>query len=364
MVSGAVAGDDLQSVARSAAGALGCRVAIAIPALGPPVVCPANGALLPDVAELGEYAEAVVGGTEGPPPASVCELIPVRIGQEIAGVVAAFGDRRPDPDRRPWIEAAAAAAAVAALMRDAHGDAEGSIRHLLIGLASKPPVDTDALLVQARRLGFEFEHGGIAVCARSQSALPPEATSAEVVMLADAGDGRVLGLVPMAAADRARHLAEELHRRGATVGLSTPRHDPADLHGALREAELIVALDDRILPGQEETYRLLIGVLLRDPGQLEELRAHTVSPLAQYDAAHDTDLLATLEAFLSRHGSTTETAEALQLHRHTVGYRLARVHEVSGLSPYESAGRERLGLGLKAAQILGADACVVGNPSG
>jgi hypothetical protein len=31
------------------------------------------------------------------------------------------------------------------------------------------------------------------------------------------------------------------------------------------------------------------------------------------------------------------------------------VHEVSGLSPHESDGRERLGLGLKAHQLLDAD---------
>ena len=42
----------------------------------------------------------------------------------------------------------------------------------------------------------------------------------------------------------------------------------------------------------------------------------------------------------------------MSLHRHTVGYRLARFQEVSGLSPYESDGRERLSLGLKAHQIL------------
>jgi purine catabolism regulator len=77
--------------------------------------------------------------------------------------------------------------------------------------------------------------------------------------------------------------------------------------------------------------------------------------LARYDAEHDTDLLATLQAFLAHHGSTTETADAMHLHRHTVGYRLARVHEVSGLSPYDSDGRERLGLGLKADQILSAN---------
>jgi DNA-binding PucR family transcriptional regulator len=45
----------------------------------------------------------------------------------------------------------------------------------------------------------------------------------------------------------------------------------------------------------------------------------------------------------------------MKLHRHTVGYRLSRVHEVSGLSPYESDGRERLSLGIKAHEILDAE---------
>jgi DNA-binding PucR family transcriptional regulator len=106
--------------------------------------------------------------------------------------------------------------------------------------------------------------------------------------------------------------------------------------------------------GQEDTYRLLIGVLLRDPGELEQLRASTIAPLMAYDAEHEASLLVTLATFLARHGSTTETAEAMQLHRHTVGYRLARVHEVSGLSPHESDGRERLSLGMKAAHIVAA----------
>ena len=107
--------------------------------------------------------------------------------------------------------------------------------------------------------------------------------------------------------------------------------------------------------GQEQTYRLLVGVLLSDPGELEGLRAETVSPLLTYDSEHGTDLVETLREFLLHDGSTTETAEQMRLHRHTVGYRLARVHEVSGLSPYESDGRERLSLGLKADQILAAN---------
>jgi DNA-binding PucR family transcriptional regulator len=150
-----------------------------------------------------------------------------------------------------------------------------------------------------------------------------------------------------------------LSGNGGMAVASAPRLDPADLGDALQEAAVLLELmvDPRSLfAAQEETYRLLVGVLVHDPDEVERLRATTISELERYDAGHDTELLATLEAFLEHHGSTTETAEAMSLHRHTVGYRLARVQEVSGLSPYESDGRERLSLGLKAHRIIEAEA--------
>jgi purine catabolism regulator len=152
-------------------------------------------------------------------------------------------------------------------------------------------------------------------------------------------------------------IVTDLKDLGMEIGVSAPRRAPVALHEALREAELLVELAraDASLATQEETYRLLIGVLLRDREELELLRERTIAAISSYDTEHDTELLATLQMFLAHHGSTTETAEAMSLHRHTVGYRLTRVHEVSGLSPYESDGRERLSLGLKADQILEAD---------
>jgi PucR C-terminal helix-turn-helix domain len=273
MVSGAVAGDDLESIAASASDALGRPVAIALPALGEPVLSPATASTA----------------------AGIADSVPIRIGNDVVGAVSALGETRLEPDERAWLEAAAAAAAVTALMRDSlDGDHEGS--------------------------------------------------------------RRALGLVPLSNDPAA--LVAELEARGVTVAVSTPGGDPAAPHEALREAELMVELalrPDVSLSGQEETYRLLIGVLLRDRRELELLRERTIAPLGAYDEDHDTELLATLQAFLAHHGSTTETAEAMSLHRHTVGYRLSRVQEVSGLSPYESDGRERLSLGLKAHQILEAD---------
>jgi purine catabolism regulator len=370
LVSGAVAGDDLRSVAAAASAALGLPVVIAIPTLGEPVVSD-PGSLTPEAAgAVVAHAQDTIDGDPPAPPPMIAEAVPVRIGDQVVGIVAALVAGETDrqvPEQRAWLEAAAAAATFTSLIADNQsGGPEASPLSLLQELLAGPPADRTAFLAHARRLGHDLVGGAIAVFARSRpgSGAP---TDAELnadgrALLADLGDGRIAGLIagdgPSGAQEAAESVAGRLAQSGMTVALSALRRDPEVLHEALREAELLVELGtstDAPLAGQEETYRLLIGVLLRDPAELAKLRARTISPLSEYDAKHDTDLLATLQAFLTHHGSTTETAEAMRLHRHTVGYRLARVHEVSGLSPYESDGRERLSLGLKAAHILEAE---------
>ena len=380
IVSGAVAGDDLQDVACSAATAIGRAVVIAIPSLGDPVVFPAGAVPAGDLNLIVEHAAAMIrdqaraaaaaerirnSPVAAPPPAAGTETVPVRIGREFVGVVVAAGGTVV-PEDRPWLEGAAAAAAVTALMRHSReGDLRDSRRVLVQALGAGPPADLDGLLAHARRLGHDLSAGAVAIAAEAEQGTQPgldELVAAQGGLLAVVGERRVLGLVALASAIAPAQtpavVAGALEARGLQVALSAPRRDPSALHEALREAELLIELAYHTaasLSGQEETYRLLIGVLLRDPHQLEQLRTRTISPLATYDAQHDTELVATLQAFLAHHGSTTETAVAMSLHRHTVGYRLSRVHEVSGLSPYESDGRERLSLGLKAHQILAAD---------
>ncbi len=358
MVSAAVAGDDLQSIAGSASDALGCPVAIALPTLGPPVVWPDGSGTLEALRELVDHAAATIGGERPAASRWIADLVPVRIGQRSVGAVAALSRDRLTLDERGWLEAAAAAAAVTALLRDVQdGERESSHRAMLLALAAGPPGDVSALVIQARRLGVELTAGAVAVGAQG----PENVTQAELPvapgrLLADIGGGRVIALLPLGAASDAEagELAAELAARGMRVVVSAPRRAPGDLHDALREAELLLELSGP-LAGHEETYRLLLGVLLRSRGELESLRESTISKLVVYDREHDSELMATLQSFLAHHGSTTETADAMRLHRHTVGYRLTRVQEVSGLSPYETDGRERLSLGLKAHQILEAD---------
>jgi hypothetical protein len=349
IVTAAVAGDDLQSVARSAADALGCSVAIALPQFGPTVTWPPN-ASPPDVLRaVGEYATALLDDADAQPPAGLAHSVPVRIGRDVVGVVVATGGNGRDPAL--WLEAAAAAAAVTALIGDSSGfDAESARRAFLQMLELQAPGDIDALLAHARRFGCELSAGALGLCAASSDG-PGLDRSLVDALIADMGDGRLLGLLPLDGEAAGMPQPPGDH----PVALSAPRTEPTGLHEALREAAVLFELvvDPRAhLAAHEETYRLLVGVLLSNPSELERLRSSTVAEVEQYDELHDTELLATLEAFLAHHGSTTETADAMSLHRHTVGYRLARVQEVSGLSPYESDGRERLSLGLKAHRIL------------
>jgi hypothetical protein len=360
IVSGAIAGADLQSVAGSASVALGEPVAIAIPALGEPIVSP-EGSIAP--APLSEIA-ALAGAAIEDADTQIGDGVPVRIGDRIVGVVASIvaPGAESRPDRHAWLQGVAAAAAVTALMRE-HGEGEpdGSRRGVLRALLTGPPADISTLVAQAQRIGLDLGAGGIAIAVRTAPATLAE-SYAELLadhptaLLVELGPGRMAGVLAGASSDDADELIAALTDRGLAAGRSSPRRDPADLHEALREAELMAELAASAA-GHEETYRLLVGVLLRDPEEVELLRSRTISPLVSYDERHDTDLLATLNTFLAHHGSTSETAEAMGLHRHTVGYRLARVHEVSGLSPYETDGRERLSLGLKAHQILEAELC-------
>jgi hypothetical protein len=379
LVSDAVAGGELRDAAETAARALGCPVAIAIPALGPPAIVPEGSVDRLTAAAIGTHAERTVaaGAPPADSPAQITEAVPVQIAEQVVGLVAAVAaggtDRASARDRHAWLQATATAASVAALIQESHGWPAQLTpgAEIIAELSAAEPGDLAALLTRARRVGVELRGGAVALVAHRNGArgernggapasvdrLPLGLPSEPVALVAVPAPGRLRALVPLSragAAAGAQALGEALRADGWTVALSAPRRDPSLLRQALREAELLGELyaHSAPAPGQEETYRLLIGVLLRDPDELEALREQTVSPLAAYDARHDTELLPTLRAFLVHDGSTTGTAEAMRLHRHTVGYRLSRVHDVSGLSPYESTGRERLSLGLKAEQII------------
>jgi sugar diacid utilization regulator len=178
--------------------------------------------------------------------------------------------------------------------------------------------------------------------------------------------GEVAMLLPAADAapiERAAKAIEEELRRSlpgfsVTVGFSRHAEDTSQLYRAGKEALMaanVAESEDRSPLAFEATgsYRLLLPAMSEDPAELERFFDETVAPLAAYDDQYETELVATVEAYLDNDGNVTPTAETLFTHRHTVRYRLERVRELCGHDLSSTEGREKLGLGLKAMRVLG-----------
>ena len=177
----------------------------------------------------------------------------------------------------------------------------------------------------------------------------------EVAVIVPAADDERLA---RAATGLARELADSLSGFHLTIGRSRRAGDPVDLYRAGNEARLAVNVGEaegRPLLAFEDTgaYRLLLPAMSEDPGELVRFYAETIEPLVTYDDQYETELVATIEAYLDNDGNVAATAKQLFTHRHTIRYRLERARELCGHDVSATAGREKLGLGLKAMRVLG-----------
>jgi GAF domain-containing protein len=76
-------------------------------------------------------------------------------------------------------------------------------------------------------------------------------------------------------------------------------------------------------------YKYLLRVAL--DGGIRDATIDAVTRLAEYDAQRGSQLVATLEEFLRRHGNISATSETLFVHPNTLRQRLRRIAELSGL---------------------------------
>ncbi|HET7445512.1 MAG TPA: helix-turn-helix domain-containing protein [Solirubrobacterales bacterium] len=182
-----------------------------------------------------------------------------------------------------------------------------------------------------------------------------EDAAANIAVIVPAEDDERLA---RAAAGLARELDDSLAGFHLTTGRSRRCADPVDLYRAGSEAKLAVNVGEaegHPTLAFEDTgaYRLLLPAMSEDPGELERFYAETIEPLSKYDEQYETELVATVEAYLDNDGNVAATAKQLFTHRHTVRYRLERVRELCGHDVSATEGREKLGLGLKAMRVLG-----------
>ncbi|MFJ9405494.1 PucR family transcriptional regulator [Streptomyces sp. NPDC101393] len=136
---------------------------------------------------------------------------------------------------------------------------------------------------------------------------------------------------------------------GLAVGMSAPT-GPTAAANAYRQAEQALSVArrrGRALVEHEDVAAGSVLPLLADDavrafadGLLRSLRDH--------DATGRGDLVASLRAWLSRHGQWDAAAADLGVHRHTLRYRMRRVEEILGRSLDDADVRMELWLALKA----------------
>jgi hypothetical protein len=345
MVGAVLAGDGLERVAEIAASHAGAPVAVIVPRLGvgrEPWL------------RYERYVAARLSGGRPQRPEELAAEVPISSGGRELGAVLLLG--RGVPDAGDYLHMAAIAALTEVAVAEARDETEQSLRgSFLEEVLSRPELEPAEIERRAQRLGFDLGAGYLALCTelstRVRASLAAEVPGALVQAVAE----RLYALLP-GDPHRARRAAARLGRHAA-LGLSSYRSGAADVRRALEEAELVLGVTAAGggPPGDEigqGTYRLLFRVLASHPQEVRSFYDDTVAPLVVYDEQYSTDLLGTLSAYLDNNCNMAATAAAIHAHRHTVGYRLDRVKELTGLDPLKSEDRERLGLGLKAYRII------------
>ncbi|TDK25557.1 PucR family transcriptional regulator [Arthrobacter crusticola] len=160
-------------------------------------------------------------------------------------------------------------------------------------------------------------------------------------------DDRLLVLAPEPdGAGLGTRLGAYLHAAGFTarVGIGGAYAQPNGLRWSYFEARESLTRGGPVNPPNRLSLTSLL--LSSEDVPLADLAAEALSPLADFDAKHGGGLITTLERYLALNGSVAAVADALQLHRNTVRYRLQQIADLTGFDPAVTADRVHLYLAL------------------
>jgi purine catabolism regulator len=170
----------------------------------------------------------------------------------------------------------------------------------------------------------------------------PDGTEGRTVLLAVDGGA-------VAAACLAAYGDKDADEVEVYVGLSAPT-GPTAAAGAYKQAEQALSVARRRGRALVEHEELAAGSIVPLLGD-DAVRAFAdgmLRALHEHDATGRGDLVASLRAWLSRHGQWDAAAADLGVHRHTLRYRMRRVEEILGRSLDDPDVRMELWLALKA----------------
>jgi len=208
------------------------------------------------------------------------------------------------------------------------------------------PVESEALLRAVRNWLSRREPDALVV-----------ARAGEVVLLAAGGDDTA---TQRSAIELHDSVAAALAPRTVSVGVGGVKAGVPGVPASYREARRALQLGGRLFGSARVTayaglglHRLLMAVAGQP--ELEEFFRTHVGRLVDYDRRTGAGLMTTLEAFFACHGSPTEMAARLGLHRNTVLYRLRRIAEVGGVDLDDPDTRLSLHLCLRIREVLAAE---------
>lgn len=247
-----------------------------------------------------------------------------------------------------------------------------------------------ALVQQAQRLGYDLDQSFCAIIARLEPAQGGPARSREGRWTAleagvrqfakDVDQPSMLWRVRNAAAEIvwptgdsesaeevARKLREALDaglRNGqmsdvVSIGIGRPDRGIPGIRRSHQEARQALTLGRRLHGSGHVTdyddlgiYRLILAA--EGLSELRTFQDESLNELMEYDRIHNSNLIATLEAFFAANCSPKEAASILSVHRNTVLYRLDRIGSITGQDLDDPEVRLRLHLALHVRVALGA----------
>lgn len=308
--------------------------------------------------------------------------VPVRDG--IGGFISLIGpDAELDQLSRLAVARAASACAIELdrerAVLQARDELEGEfLESLLAGTYSSE----SAVRHRAERLGFDLSADTVVMVVRPDGTgdQAPRVRGDQLVAgaqgwirrrapaaLATLRQRAVAAVVPLVEGQPAvdlRRLAADLRLECAgsvggdvSVGLGRPKPGIGGVRASYREAEQALTMGTRLFGGARVVafgdlglYRLLYA--MHGQAELREFFEDQVQALVEYDQRTGAGLMATLDAFFRCHGSPTEIAQLLHLHRNTVLYRLRRIEDIAQLSLDDPETRLNLHLCLKVRDVL------------
>jgi purine catabolism regulator len=152
--------------------------------------------------------------------------------------------------------------------------------------------------------------------------------------------------------DRALDVLGQRLGRQATLGISDPLSRPSRAPNAVREATWAVRV---AVTTSHRTARFADATMfsaLRDPEEARVVVDRVLGRLIEYDAAHSSDMVGTLDTFLRCERSWLQAARELAIHRQTVVYRIQRVEEITGRRIADTATLAEFWLALRARDLL------------